>query len=658
MKKKAFFPAGTLTVLLSIVLPVLPSSTILIPEGYDNTTYTKKIRVVIDNTSESREATVNFGVYGGYTFNSYTAISLGDGYYSVGGPYEETVATAGERLVDIVEKETGCVTTPTNNCTYGGGSIANYLQYPTNDDVSQNIWRILGTYQIGDKTVAKIVSDLTGSTTTALVPTSLSNFYGTLENVDNVVYKTNMFNCSSSGCTSSNYTNIGLITTFEYNSVGGLNSYLANTNSFFAIDGENISNITSGGIEGTTEETTSGLRPSIYLKTDLQVTGSGTASDPYRISQRSDINLVAYTLDGAATEKTFQYLLANNVVKEVVCEKGTKAVWDYAKNTITLSEVVVPDYCTINFGDGYTVNLVANNGTVTSPNPVAIGYNGGVSFEVSPNAGYKLEGATVSCNGGATAVLANGKVNVSGVTSAQTCTINMAKQAYKITMNVPNGSSNPATKDILYKESGDFTISAGAGYQTTGMTVSCTGGTTATVSGTKITVSNVIKADTCNVSLTGKTYTVTASVSGGSANPTKRTGVAHGGSTTFTISANADNVLANATVSGTGCSLSSDKKTLTASNVTSDRTCTVTIPLRYKTLADTIKAAYPSSGARPNFSSAYTTTALHTATDYNASGSFSGTSYYCWTYCSSCQHISSVRCYFKCSTSSWRYTLS
>ena len=592
-------------------------------EGYDNTTYTKKIRVVIDNTSESREATVNFGVYGGYTFNSYTAISLGDGYYSVGGPYEETVATAGERLVDIVEKETGCVTTPTNNCTYGGGSIANYLQYPTNDDVSQNIWRILGTYQIGDKTVAKIVSDLTGSTTTALVPTSLSNFYGTLENVDNVVYKTNMFNCSSSGCTSSNYTNIGLITTFEYNSVGGLNSYLANTNSFFAIDGENISNITSGGIEGTTEETTSGLRPSIYLKTDLQVTGSGTASDPYRISQRSDINLVAYTLDGAATEKTFQYLLANNVVKEVVCEKGTKAVWDYAKNTITLSEVVVPDYCTINFGDGYTVNLVANNGTVTSPNPVAIGYNGGVSFEVSPNAGYKLEGATVSCNGGATAVLANGKVNVSGVTSAQTCTINMAKQAYKITMNVPNGSSNPPTKDILYKESGDFTISAGAGYQTTGMTVSCTGGTTATVSGTKITVSNVIKADTCNVSLTGKTYTVTASVSGGSANPTKRTGVAHGGSTTFTISANADNVLANATVSGTGCSLSSDKKTLTASNVTSDRTCTVTIPLRYKTLADTIKTAYAPVSGRTNFSSIDNgTPKLYTGSDDQ------GTTYY------------------------------
>ncbi len=591
-------------------------------EGYDNSTYTKKIRVVVDNTANGEAATVNFGVYGGYTFNSYTAISLGDGYFSVGGPYEETVATVGERLVDIVEKETDCVTSSTNNCVYGGGSLANYLQYPANEDVSKNIWRILGTYQIGDKIVAKIVSDLTGNTTVTELPTSLSNFYGTLENVDNVVYKTNMFNCTSSGCATSAYTNIGLITTFEYNSIGGINSYLANSNSFFAIDGSGVSNITSGGIEATSGDTSSGLRPSVYLKTDLQVTGSGTASDPYRISQKSDINLVAYTLDGAATEKTFQFLLANNVVREVSCEKGTKATWDYARNTITLSEVVIPDYCTIDFGDGYAVNLVANNGRVTSPNPVAIGYNGSVSFDVAANAGYKLEGATLSCAGGATANLVNGKVNVSGITSAQTCTINMAKQPYKITMNVPNGSSNPANKDILYKESGEFTITAGAGYDTAGMTVSCTGGTKATVSGSKVTVSDVTKADTCTVTLGRKTYTVTASVTGGSANPTSRTGVAHGGSTTFTISASANYNLSGATVSGTGCTLSSDKKTLTASNVTSNRTCTVTIPLSYQTLANTIKSAYPSKGARSSFNAIYTTTGLHTIADYDGKTSY------------------------------------
>jgi len=37
--------------------------------------------------------------------------------------------------------------------------------------------------------------------------------------------------------------------------------------------------------------------------------------------------------------------------------------------------------------------------------------------------------------------------------------------------------------------------------------------------------------------------------------------------------------------------------------------------------------AYPSSGARPNFNSAYTITALHTATDYNVSGGSTTGSY-------------------------------
>ena len=45
----------------------------------------------------------------------------------------------------------------------------------------------------------------------------------------------NKFNCTTSGCTDSNYNNIGLLTTYEYNLVGGLNSYLANQNSFFSL---------------------------------------------------------------------------------------------------------------------------------------------------------------------------------------------------------------------------------------------------------------------------------------------------------------------------------------------------------------------------------------------------------------------------------------
>ena len=75
----------------------------------------------------------------------------------------------------------------------------------------------------------------------------------------------------------------------------------------------------------------------------------------------------------------------------------------------------------------------------------------------------------------------------------------------------------------------------------------------------------------------------------------------------------------------TGCNGLIEGNIVTVSNITENQTCNITIE---QTLADTIKTAYPSSGARSSFSSVYTTTALHTATDYNASGSFSGTSYY------------------------------
>ena len=75
-----------------------------------------------------------------------------------------------------------------------------------------------------------------------------------------------------------------------------------------------------------------------------------------------------------------------------------------------------------------------------------------------------------------------------------------------------------------------------------------------------------------------------------------------------------------------GCNGRVEGNKVIVSNVTENQTCNITF--NKITLADTIKEAYPSNGERTDFSSVYETTALHTATDYNASGSFSGTSYY------------------------------
>ena len=393
-----------------------PWNTQGIIKGIDSNTYSKKIRVVIDNTNISTPSIVNFQVYGGYSFNSYANIELTDGYVSVSGPYTEVATNIGNRLVDIIESDTSCLTSNSNTCLYGGENIKNYVQYPEDNDKTKNLWRIIGSYQIDDQTLPKLISQSTSSTSTSTLTTDLTSFYNTLEDKEVLVQQTNKFNCFTSTCVESTYNNIGLLTDYEYNQIGGVNSYLATTEKYYINTSNGIKEVTSSGI--TNPSSTSGLKPTIYLQTGVQVTGSGTASDPYIISPASDINLVSYTLNGQATNKTYADLLKTNVVKNVTCKNGTIATWDNTDFSIKLKNIHTPDYCTIDFGDGYTVTLTATNGTV-SPSSQVTGYNGSVSFTVSPNSGFKAELETNTCGG----TLSGNTYTVNNITSGKTCSI-------------------------------------------------------------------------------------------------------------------------------------------------------------------------------------------------------------------------------------------
>ena len=385
-------------------------------KGIDSNTYSKKIRVVIDNTDISTPSTVNFQVYGGYSFNSYANIELTDGYVSVSGPYTEVATNIGNRLVDIIESDTSCLTSNSNTCLYGGENIKNYVQYPEDNDKTKNLWRIIGSYQIEDQTLPKLISQSTSSTSTSTLTTDLTSFYNTLEDKEVLVQETNKFNCFTNTCAESTYTNIGLLTDYEYNQIGGVNSYLTSNENYYINTSTGIKEVTSSGI--TNPSSTSGLKPTIYLQTGVQVTGSGTVSDPYIISPASDINLVSYTLNGQATNKTYADLLKTNVVKNVTCKNGTIATWDNTDFSIKLKNIHTPDYCTIDFGDGYTVTLTATNGTV-SPSSQVTGYNGSVSFTVSPNSGFKAELETNTCGG----TLSGNTYTVNNITSGKTCSI-------------------------------------------------------------------------------------------------------------------------------------------------------------------------------------------------------------------------------------------
>ena len=145
-------------------------------------------------------------------------------------------------------------------------------------------------------------------------------------------------------------------------------------------------------------------------------------SDPYTLTPSSDINLVAYTLNGESTTKTYAELLTTNVVKNVTCKNGTTANWDNTDFSIKLKNIHTPDYCTIDFTDGYVVTLTATNGTV-SPSSQVTGYNGSVSFTVTPNSGYKLELETNTCGG----TLSGNTYTISKVTSNKSCSIGFKK---------------------------------------------------------------------------------------------------------------------------------------------------------------------------------------------------------------------------------------
>ena len=400
-------------------------------KGYDENTYSKRIRVVIDNSSSTSSSTVDFAVYGGYTFNTYASIELNSGYVTVTGPYTEELASISNRLVDIVENDTGCVTSESSTCLYGGDSIKNYVQYPTNEDKTKNIWRILGSYIIYGETVTKMIKVDT--------VTNLDNLYNTLTDNKSIILSTNKFNCFSSTCSASDYTNIGILTNYEYNQIGGNNSYLKSLNPFLVKTENGFNEVTDNGInEGVTS---SNLKPVVYIQTEVQTSGSGTSEDPYTLTPSSDINLVAYTLNGQSTTKTYAELLTTNVVKNVTCKNGTTANWDNTDFSIKLKNIHTPDYCTIDFTDGYTVTLTATNGMV-SPSSQVTGYNGSVSFTVSPNSGFKAELATNTCGG----TLSGNTYRVSNVTSNKTCSITFKSTPTLYTKLLADKTTRPGAR--------------------------------------------------------------------------------------------------------------------------------------------------------------------------------------------------------------------
>ena len=361
-------------------------------------TYEKVVKIVIEATSD---LSVEFNVDGGYTYNDLN--STKDGYTRVTEMYEG-ITDYTESLKTIIENET-------SNNIYGGEAINNYLQYPEDTDTAKNIWRIIGYYESVDG--IKIIANPVKETSTTNISTELTTFYNTLTKKSDYVLETNKFSCTGLNCTTSTYSNIGLLNTSEYSYIGGINSYL-NDNNYYVMDGTTIKNITSGNI--TEASTTSNLRPVIYLQSDVKVKGSGTITNPYKLSEKGDVVFASATLNG--TSISFPKESDPYIPKTVTCTNGSVGEWNTEKQKIILTTVNLPTSCVVDFTEGYTVTLNVINGS-TSPVSKVVGRDGVTSFTVTPNSGYKLELESDTCNG----TLSGNTYTISNITGNKTCSI-------------------------------------------------------------------------------------------------------------------------------------------------------------------------------------------------------------------------------------------
>ena len=361
-------------------------------------TYEKVVKIVIEATSD---LSVDFNVDGGYTYNDLN--STKEGYTRVTEMYEG-ITDYTESLKTIIENET-------SNNIYGGDAINNYLQYPEDTDTTKNIWRIIGYYESVDG--IKIIANPVKETSTTNISTELTTFYNTLTKKSDYVLETNKFSCTGLNCTTSTYSNIGLLSASEYSYIGGINSYL-NENNYYVMDGTTIKNITSGNI--TEASTTSNLRPVIYLQSDVKVKGSGTITNPYKLSEKGDVVFASATLNG--TSISFPKESDPYIPKTVVCTNGSVGEWNTEKQKIILTTVNLPTSCVVDFTEGYTVTLNVINGS-TSPVSKVVGRDGVTSFSVIPNSGYKLELESDTCNG----TLSGNTYTISNITGNKTCSI-------------------------------------------------------------------------------------------------------------------------------------------------------------------------------------------------------------------------------------------
>ena len=72
----------------------------------------------------------------------------------------------------------------------------------------------------------------------------------------------------------------------------------------------------------------------------------------------------AYTLNGEKTNISFNELINGYTINKITCKNGTVATYNKTTNEVSLSNIKIPDYCTMDFKHSIYSKLLADNKTI------------------------------------------------------------------------------------------------------------------------------------------------------------------------------------------------------------------------------------------------------------------------------------------------------
>ena len=337
-----------------------------------------------------------------------------------------------------------------------------------------------------------VEAKLVDTTTKANLNNSVNLVFNSLYDTENKIYFNNMFNCSSTGCTSSSFNNLGLLSRYEYDVIGGNNSYLYNLTPYFIINNNDIE-----VLNGTDDD--SHVRPTTYLVPDTKVTGAGTESNPWIIYEETYFNYNINVTSGSATPNTGKIIKGNTLTITLTPDSThklegvtTTCNGDINGNILTISNVQEDVDCEVVFPiKTFYVSVSSSTGTV-SPSSIYTSYGTSVRINLTPKTGYTLTGVTSTCKNG---TISGSVLTISNVTQNISCTVTFPRIYYTYRITAVGGSVSPGSGSVAYGTNKTFTLIPSDGYTIEGATTTCNG----TISGSTLTINNILSNISCSV---------------------------------------------------------------------------------------------------------------------------------------------------------------